>query len=691
MCADDAERGWRRPDRRPAGAFFRRLAVPVLAACLFSFPPKAAGRPAEEAPALSIAVAKDSFFYSGSEEARFRVSLENHGDKAAEGLDLLFKLYRPCRSRQELAEVREGKSRYIANALYVGRELKLEPGNTDISFAMDLASWGVEDGAWPFRLELQREGKELAETRGYVLVSRVQSGMPLKVVPLWDVHYPPLQDARGEGLDGSLADACSDDSSGRGFLFSLFRAMEAHPGVRSALALSGLSGEQLGMMAAGGIEGGAASSGATYVLERLKGLWRAGRVEPLSSTYGYADLARLMEERWSDDAREQLLRGGNALAVLLQGSTPAGFFPPLYSMHPEVPGMLAGEGVSYTLTTETYLASAEQKGALSAARSGYPVRLDAGEGRTLDAMVVDASLYKMLEEWDREKDPEGRVLLDDIMAETFVIQKEKPAEKRLCLVAFPDSFRPDDETIDRLYDELELMPWLETSTPSEALSAVPPREEASVKVGYVEEEVPPYFAELRRVRELALLFRQALMEDNPLADSLYGYVMTAEAADLYEGYPSGAGARYLDSVSATVRGGLGNIAVAEQGSVTLSSTQGELTVVVNNLNPYPVKARISLAGRGVDFPQGDSREVVLEPQENSFSFPVATAGKGGFLVDVELSCGGLEVSKTVVSLRTSNINTLSIIFLVVLLGLLAAVWALKKMRHWGRRGKHERA
>ncbi len=674
-----------------ASALARAVLILATLFCCSSFPlpAGAVARPAEPLPELRLTVSKDSLFYSGGEEAKFRASLENPSDRAVEGLDLLFKLYRPCRTREELAEVREGKSRYIHNALYVKKGMRSEPGTAEIAFDLDLAGTGVSEGAWPFRLEALRGDEKVAETRGYVVVSKLQSGLPLVLVPLWDVHYPPARDAQGGELDPSLIESCASDASSRGFLFSLLRAMDSHPGVRSGLALPGLNAEQIGSSAGG--EGGEGAAGATAaVAGLLKSLWEGKRVELLSSTYAYADLALLIEEGWEEDAREQALRGGNALAVLLQGRAPGGLFPPRFSMHPELPGLLADEGAAYTLTTETYLAAAGDKRALAEARSGFPLWLSSGGEIALEAMVVDAPLYAVLEGWDGDRDPGGRVVLDDILAETYVLQNAKPDEKRLCLLAFPDTFRPDAEVIDRLFDELELMPWVRTETPETALSAVRPREGRPVGIGRVEESAPPYFAELRGVRERILGYRQALLDDNPLKESLYRDLLAAQGSDLYDDHREGVGERFLRSLSDRLQAELDGIRVVEQGSVTLSSTQGELTVVVSNLNPYPVRAELSLSSRGVVFPRGERVEVLLEPQENRIGVPVITTGKGGFLVDIELRCGGLKVSGSLVNLRTSNINTLSVVFLVIVVALLLLAAALKRMRHWGRRGRHER-
>ncbi len=664
----------------------------AVSLCLLFYGHSPAGPAGGEGAGAGVvmSVRRDALFYGGSEEAHFAVNLENPGEKTVEGMDMIFKLYRQCRSRDELAEVREGKSRTIINSFYVRRGMRLEPGKLEEKFHLDLPSLGLTEGAWPFRVEMLKDGVKVAEARGFLFISRLQSGPPLMLMPLWNIHYPPLRDARGGELDGSLAAACSLSPEDRGFLPSLLRVMETHHGVRTAVALSGQTGSDLEAMA--GQKEGEGVGGAAQVLGSLRVLASSGRAEVLSSTYGYADPAQLEEMGWRKDLAEQVLRGGNSLAVLLEDRAPRGFLPPLYSMHPELPALLDEAGISYTLITETYVSAARDgKRALAEARAGYPLLLRAGEMGEIRGMMVDSRTFHLLETWDAERDPEGLVVADDILAETLLFQRESPAERRLCLLAFPDSFRPRAEVLDRIYGAIELAPWVEASLPREALSRVPPRYTSALEPGRVLEDPPPYLTALRETRERLLTLLGALQDGDALGDSLYTGLMAGEGADLYEGYPEGAGGRYLDSLRNWVEDELTGIRVKDQGTLTLSGTQGELTVVVSNVNPYPVRARLTLSGRGVDFPQGDSREVTIEPRENSFSFPLTTRGKGGFLVDIDLYLGDMRVSGTTVNLRTSNINTLAIILLTVVLALIALNLATRKMSHWGKRGRHERA
>jgi hypothetical protein len=113
--------------------------------------------------------------------------------------------------------------------------------------------------------------------------------------------------------------------------------------------------------------------------------------------------------------------------------------------------------------------------------------------------------------------------------------------------------------------------------------------------------------------------------------------------------------------------------------------------VVGNLNGYPVKADLILSDTSVNFPQGNRREVVINPQDNRFQFDVETSRKGSFLLDIVLTGENLEISRSTVNLRTSSLNTLALTFLAILLGALLLALLLRKMRRWGRRGKHEHA
>lgn len=673
-----------------------RVLLMLLALCLALalFPGIPATGTAEEG-GLRMRVSKDALWYTGSDPMRLQVILENPGTQTISGVSMVFRLYAPYAKRTELADFRNGKSRRTRESRALESGLKLDPGSRRMEYSVDIPSLGLAEGAWPYSVEASRNGVKLAEQKGCLLIQKAVHGQPLGLMPLWEMHFPPEADALGAPVESGLAAAFSEEAGREGFVYSLLSTIERHPGVKTTLASSSESLQSLmgAAVAASGQaiaddapadQAGGMAEAAGFLRRSVEG----GHLYLLSSSYAYADLDQLVRKGWREDAREQVSRGLKGLGELMSAGGATGFFPPRYGLGPEVLGLLAEQGVGFTIAPERSLAATQQGAALvPAARQGYPVKLSAGEAGSLDAWVADEQIYAYLAGVGEESS--GQEVVENLLAETFLLQEEKPAEKRACLLAFPESFQPDGPLLGQLYDSLAVVPWVETVFPDSALSAVPSQQGQPVPLEPVESPFPPLFSQLESTRDLTLSYRELLFEENPLREELYLELLRAENADLYLEDSLPQGEQVLEDLSNLVLGEMAGIQVQERGTVTLASTKGELTVVVSNLNDYPVKAYLNLSDTSVSFPQGSRREVVINPQDNRFKFDVETSRKGSFLLDIVLTGDGLEISRSTVNLRTSSLNTLALTFLAILLGALLLALLLRKMRHWGRRGKHE--
>jgi hypothetical protein len=674
------------------GSAFRLLLVLCLALLLVP----AAGMPvAGQTSGLRMRVAKDALWYTGNEKMRLEVTLDVPGEQPLDGVSITFRLYSPLTNRAELAEFRAGKSRRVRESIVLGSNLRIDPGTQRLEYTIDLPALDLAEGAWPYSVETSRRGENLAERKGCLLIQKALHGEPLGVMPLWEVHYPPVLDAQGNPLGSDLAAACSAEPGREGFLYSLLSAIERHPGVKTTLACSSLTLQALEDPATTASSAAPEEAslenqvnGVTEVADTLRRSVEEGRVSLMSSSYAYANLEQLESKGWFDDAREQVTRGLEGLQAFAPSDSGRGFFPPQYALGSQTPGLLAEQGASFTIATEEDLvATPEGKALIPGVRAGYPVKLAAGEDQSMDAWVADEQIYAYLAETGGDRT--GQEVVENLLAETFLMQVDRPADKRACLISFPEGFQPDSQLLNQIYDALVVAPWVETTFPDAALTAVTTPDSSPVSLVAAPVSYPLLFDRLGEARDLTLSYRKILFEENALKGSLYSELLTVENADLYLEAHRSQGEQALASLSGLVHGEMEGIQVQERGTVTLASTKGELTVVVSNLNNYPVKADLLLSDTTVIFPEGNQREVVVNPQDNRFRFDVETRRKGSFLLDIVLSGGGLELSRSTVNLRTSSLNTLALIFLAVLLGALFLVMLLRKMSHWGRRGKHE--
>ncbi len=678
MRTDHSASGGRRPARHAAQTlvafFLALLMMPALPA------------PAvEEAPALSLRVTRDALWYTGNEKMPLDVALENPGAQALDGISVTFSLYSSCDDRTELFNFRAAKSHKARETISLATGLKVDPGVLHQEYEVDLPALDLPEGAWPYSVDATRRGTKVAEYQGFLMVHMTLHGEALEVMPLWESHYTPYRDAQGNLVESDLEAACNGEPGSEGFLYSLLSAVEGHPGVKSTLAFSSMVLEDLAEL---GASSGEQEGGASFVAEALRKSTGEGRASLLSSSYAYADLEQLENRGWVDDARGQVAMGLRVLQDFLPSVPDTGFFPPCYALGPQTPEILAEQGLTYTVVAEEDLAaSAEGAALLSGTRAGYPVKLDAGEGQSIDAWVADEQLYAYLADDSTERSDQE--VVENLLAETFLMQGDRPAEKRACLLAFPDDFQPEARLMDQIYAALESAPWLQTALPDAALDEVAMPEGPAVLPAAFLEADPVLFGQLDETRTFTMAYRDLLFEENSLKDLLYADVLAAENADLYlEGYQS-RGEQVLQSLNDRVSGEMAGVQVQERGTVTLASTKGVLTVAVSNTNDYPIKADLILSDTSVIFPEGNQREVVVNPQDNRFQFDVETQRKGSFLLDIVLTGEGLEISRSTVNLRTSSLNTLALIFLAALLGALLLAMLLRRMSHWGKRGRHE--
>lgn len=678
--------------RGSRGSVFCLLLILCLA---FLLVPAGSAPVVGQTTGLRMRIAKDALWYTGNEKMRLEVTLDVAGEQPLDGLSITFRLYSPLANRTELAEFRAGKSRRTRESINLGASLRIDPGTQRLEYSIDLPSLDLAEGAWPYSVEASRRGEKLAERKGCLLIEKALHGEFLDVMPLWEIHYPPVLDAQGNPVESDLAAACSAEPGREGFLYSLLSAIEHHPGVKTTLACSTLSLEALedpGTTASStareenSLEGQV--TGVTEVADALRRSVEEGRVSLMSSSYAYANLEQLESKGWLDDALEQVTRGLEGVQAFAPSDSNRGFFPPQYALGPQALGFLAEQGASLTIATEEDLAATPQgKALIPGVRAGYPVKLDAGEDQSMDAWVADEQIYAYLAETGGDRT--GQEVVENLLAETFLMQADRPAEKRACLVSFPENFRPDSQLLNQIYDALVVAPWVETTSPDTALAAVNTQNSQPVSLVASPVSYPLLFDRLEEVRSLTLSYRKILFEENPLKGSLYSDLLAIENADLYLDVSRPLGEQALESLSGLVNREMEGIQVQERGTVTLASTKGELTVVVSNLNNYPVKADLLLSDTTVIFPEGNQREVVINPQDNRFQFDVETRRKGSFLLDIILRGEGLELGRSTVNLRTSSLNTLALIFLAALLGALFLAMLLRKMSHWGRRGRHE--
>jgi len=140
-------------------------------------------------------------------------------------------------------------------------------------------------------------------------------------------------------------------------------------------------------------------------------------------------------------------------------------------------------------------------------------------------------------------------------------------------------------------------------------------------------------------------------------------------------------ARYLDASTATADAAFAQISIPEQDQVLLTVAETEIAIVIENGLPYPVEARLDLSSAKLDFPDGDTVEVVLEPGRNRVPVPVKTVSGGTFplTIDVATPDDRRQLGSGVVEVRSTAISGLGLA-LSVGAGFFLLVWWARNWR-----------
>jgi hypothetical protein len=248
---------------------------------------------------------------------------------------------------------------------------------------------------------------------------------------------------------------------------------------------------------------------------------------------------------------------------------------------------------------------------------------------------------------------------------------------------------PSQKFLQELYGSLEDCPWLKTRYLSELNKDQFAIEGLALPAPVYPGSTSSYIQKLESIRSDALDLTSAIIpEDHPLKEELSDNILTAENYRFLDEKNVAAAQKYLDSINAAIVGETSQVNIEEKRTVTLSGTKGQLKVDITSTLDYPIAATLRLYNNSVSYPDGNSRQVIIEPRENSFEFSIDTRRKGSFIIDILLESGDLVIAQTSTTVNTSIINTLAIILLACLAALVALIVILRRLSVRLHTGKH---
>ncbi len=674
------------------------VACIVCGVLLLSLPLTAGHMAAAQESLARVSSHMNSFYYGPQDRAYLNVDLELSVTARMDDLYLELLIYPSASTRSQLASFREGTRRYAI----VTRDLEtISPESewTNKMYEIDLGSLGLKAGVYPFEVRLLQAGEVISADTNFLVIMDPAAGYPLNLSFLWTMDFLPRTDAQGNDLDAGLASACSSSPDEPGFLYSLVRVMKKTPEVRGSMVLANATYDDIAALAEASEEEGSGyeEEGASEVITDFEDSLLGGELELVGTTYASADPDTLASQDWEsleaggdggqDDATRQVQLGLEFADETAPGGK--GFVAPLFRLSDAILQRLVSNGVEFTVVGRDALeASAAGKRLLEGATLSQPVRFVSSEGYTLKAFVRDEILYAYLESTQGQ---DAAHIIQNIFAELAVLQRERPYVVRSCVLAFPTGFMPAQEFLSEFYGAIKGCPWLQTRRLSELSADQLPLEGVALQSPVYAGVNSDYMQGLQAVRDHIADFTATIPADHPLQESLSSSQLIAENYRFTTDRDSAAAQAYLSSIDALIQGETAKVNIELKRSVTLSSTEGKLSVDVTSALDYPLEGvTLRMDNASLMFPQGSSMEVTIEPRENRFIFDVDTRRKGSFIVDIVLEAGDLVIDSTSITVNTSIINTLAIILLVCLAVIVAMVVLARRLVRRYRGGKHSK-
>ena len=463
---------------------------------------------------------------------------------------------------------------------------------------------------------------------------------------------------------------------GSGGATALAGALEDHRDVATSVAVSPVAVEE--------IEQQHERDG----LRALADLATLDNAEFLDEPYVPVNVAALSEARLSGEIGQQLGRGDQLLHGA--GLKPSGgSWVDTTSSFAQGDGDNLAEGVEVAGSSELVLSDSDLTAAgVSNLTFAQPFTLDLGHDVNLPAAASNSTLSTGF-----TADPGDPVLgAEQLLAGLSFVHYEDPylTDARGVIVAPPAGWRPSAPFIETLLAGLTDNSALAPVTLAQYFAQVPAggnREPAvrHLQSGPAGRKVSSTAADKIAVaRQQLSSFADAIRGHPPEVARLGDQLLETESGALSGGRRAAALAAYDRNFSSQTN----LISFATERTVTFTSRRAAIPVTVLSSSPYPVSVVVTLTSDKFTFPNGNSRQLLLDRPTTSVRVTAQARGSGDRLpIDVTLRTadGQLVLARTVLTVHSTAISFVGIA-LTVLAG---AVFLLWWVRTW-RRSRRQR-
>ncbi len=379
----------------------------------------------------------------------------------------------------------------------------------------------------------------------------------------------------------------------------------------------------------------------------------------------------------------QVSRGSQVLATYLpRPATPSGgAWITNDGVDTTTLSQLETNGYRQLLVSSTSVPEAPANGS-----SAEPFALTPSVGAPMVAVASDADLAS------RFTGAPGNPVLaaSQLVAELAQIYFEKPNDTapRIVAAVAPTGWADDPAFVSTLLGALGDNPVAEPVTTSDLFGILPTsacRTACHSVAGSGGGGLPATAIRTQRQRIGGLVGATSTPSARAVTTQLGDLVLAGESERLRPAQQAGV----LRNTDQAVDAQLGQLQVAGDQSITLTSQRGRVPVTITSSARYPVTGTLTLSSDKLLFPDGQTKRVTVVPGiTNPFYFNVQTRASGLFKVAVTLTspAGGVTLTSGQVSVRSTATSVVGIVLSVGAVVVLVVWWLrTSRKRRAGRR------
>lgn len=661
----------------------RALTAPLLLALLVLLPGAPTGAQEERPVTVELNLLSQTSLATPSLPFRFEVIAHHVSGPPLRDLTVTLWVYNPATSRSAYHQGLEAEPPTAPLLVVpVGNPGPLEPGGElRIEGQRRLSELTARGGnaLYPIKVQLESGGVAVTSVRSALVFIGEKPLVPLNVSLVFMLD-PEIRSTP----DGTLADDTLEEAiQPGGRLDGVISALEEGP-PRSTLVISPQLVEWLRRMADGyrvaapdgtrhvgaGTEG-AQRAGET--LERIRAVARSAAVEVVALPYASPSIPSLVASGLEADLQIQIQEGRETVEEILGVSVPTTILRPPAASLDRASARVLGE-----LGVETVI--------LDAGSVPPPIPVDSilsplatARLRTgMTAIVPDGDVSSYLAQTDVEPPLRATRLVGELAS----LYLEQPSVLRGAAVVFRDTQSPPEllaPLVRMLADPPPEAAWLRPVKATQLAEAVPATIGARLRGSQPPVFSPAFVEELRVTRQAIGQFEAMAEGTVPLPERLRRLLLSAEAEHFAT--DQGAALAFIRSVRESLAREFRKIESPSGTSVTLTSRGGVIPVTLRSIATYPVRIRVTLRSPRLDFLEGRSREVVLDEEARSLTFPVRAQTTGRFPVRILVDTpGGRRISESRIVVRSTAYNRVALLVTIGAAAFLALWWGRRLLR-----------